>query len=248
MNQKRGGRTINVWYSRENKSYTITRAVANSLTLEFNSLACTQETVEDLRHGKGKCSILWILFEVGCPKFSSSRKRNWREEWSCNVPGLFTHVSTERFWWGFLALLQIGDLHLCSSCQHKVLGINVPRAEHSTSVAQMNMQPTPLFKMQTEHGPDSSAELKHCKLQPVVSTEWNLLRGAVFALKAEVICCLILCIGLIWLPAKMLEVWGNRQHRAHMAAHPLGTWVRLTTSHLKLKPWYPSTVSSWVLT
>lgn len=73
---------------------------------------------------------------------------------------VYTCYSTERFWWGFLALLQIGDLHLCSSCQHKVLGINVLRVEHSTSVIQMNMQPTPLFKMQTEHGPDSSAEFK----------------------------------------------------------------------------------------
>lgn len=63
------------------------------------------------------------------------------------------------------------DPHLCSSCQHKVLGTNVLRAEHSTSVTQMNVQPTLLFTMQGEHRPDSPAELKHCKLQPVVSTE-----------------------------------------------------------------------------
>lgn len=40
------------------------------------------------------------------------------------------------------------------SARHKL------RAEHSTSVTQMNMQPTLLFKMQTEHGPDSSAEFE----------------------------------------------------------------------------------------
>lgn len=57
MNQERGGSTTNVWYSTENKSYSIARAMGNSLTLEFNPVACIQETVEDLGHSKGKGSI-----------------------------------------------------------------------------------------------------------------------------------------------------------------------------------------------
>lgn len=54
-----------------------------------------------------------------------------------------------------------------------MLDINVLKAEHSTSVTQMNMQPTPLFKMQTKHGQIVLQHvcLKPYMLQPVVSTK-----------------------------------------------------------------------------
>lgn len=74
MNQKWGGSTPNAWYSRGNKSCSIARAVANSLTLEFNSIGCTQEP-EDLGHSKGKCSRSWIFIWSWVSKVQLFKKK-----------------------------------------------------------------------------------------------------------------------------------------------------------------------------
>lgn len=80
--------------------------------------------------------------------------------------------------------------------------------------------------------------LKHCKLQPVVSTEWNLLRGALFALKVEVICCLFDCLYRFDLTS--CQNTGRMRKQATQSTH--GSASHRDMSRVEYKPFKNETL------
>lgn len=105
----------------------------------------------------------WILYEGGRVKLHSSRSGTavlW--PWCSSgmklgypeiVPELLAPWDSGKASWHFQGSVIVPVL--CSSCQHSMLDlINALKAEHS--MPGTNTQPTPSFKMQSKHRPDSS--------------------------------------------------------------------------------------------
>lgn len=97
---------------------------------------------------------------------------------------------------------------LYSSCQHSMLNIiNAVKAEHS--VSGTNMQPTPSFKMQHKHRPDSSPESLFKTLHAVACSFHimeSFVRSCVYNQEVASSVALFDCCkqGLTWIPAQIL--------------------------------------------